>query len=344
MVLEGPDNSYNSAMASRTAPFRIFPILILAIAMAGTAQEPRLEMFQYTLPLHMARATPVAGPEAAPANPARLSEADHWYSQIGRASAGEVIMRHTSAGVALPGGLSMGLAGLGVAGTVTGSLAAFLEQRAAIQGSYRVPGMAPGAAFFLGYALAWHKVNAWSRYKESAITHDLGLVWRPASIGRGWGADLGITLRDLIPMDADIPDTTGYAKRYRLYGPKADILARLWSPSGLFSGWVSVLTGPRIHWDEYYGSAQSPGAGAGGRDFELHFHRYGVSLRPVKALALRIEHIGFGVWQAGATVGAGSLLKWRMEADLALSKGEYMAYTRPSGSGYTLAWALRTGW
>lgn len=344
MVPEEPDNSYNSAMAGRTASFRILPILILALAKAGTAQERRLDLFRYTLPLHMARATPVAGPEAAPANPARLSEADHWYSEVGRASAGEVSMTHTSAGVALPGGLSLGLAGLGVAGSAAGTNAVFLEQRAAMQGSYRFPGLASGAALFLGYALAWHSVNGWSRYKESAWNHDLGLVWRPAPIGAGWRPDLGLTLRDLIPMDADIPDSNGYTDRFRLYRPNADLLVRLASPSGLVSGWVSVLAGLGTDWDEYYGPSRSTGAGMGGPNFDLHFHRYGVSLRPLKSLALRIEHIGFGVWQAAATVGAGSLLRWRLEGDLSLSKGEFMAYTRPSGSGYTLAWALRTGW
>jgi hypothetical protein len=109
-----------------------------------------------------------------------------------------------------------------------------------------VPGLAPGAALFLGYALAWHNVNGWYRYKATAITHDMGLVWRPAPLGRGWLIDLGLTLRDPVPMDAEIPDSNGYTDRYRLYGPKADMLARLSLPSGLYSGWVSVVAGTRV--------------------------------------------------------------------------------------------------
>jgi hypothetical protein len=331
-------------MSNRRALFPLLSILNLASPSQGAAQCCRLDRFQYTLPLHMARALPVAGPEAAPANPARLAEAEHWYSQFGTATAGNVSMTHTGAGMALPGGLSLGLAGLGVAGSAAGTNAKFLEQRAALQAAFKVPGMAPGAALYLGYALAWHGVNAWSIYKETAFTHDLGLVWRPAPLGRGWRADLGLALRDLVPMDAEIPDSVGGYHRYRLYGPKADAIASLASPSGLFSGWISGVAGPRFDWKEHYGPYQSTGSGMGSEDFEMHFHRYGVSFRPAKALAIRFEHIGFSVWQAGATLGAVSLLRWRLEADAAISKGDYYAYTRPSGSGYTFAWALRSGW
>lgn len=328
----------------RRSPFRHL-IVAACIPAAGFALDlDSIDLFQYTLPLHMARALPVSGPEAAPANPARLSEADHWYARLGGAGAGRVSHSHTSAGVTFPAGFSVGLAGLAVTGRARGTNAVFLEQRAALQAAWMATGTAAGPGLSFGYALAWHGVNAWNIYKASAFTHDLGLVWRPSPIGPGWKPELGLTLRDLDPMDADIPDSNDVFRRYRLYGPTSDALIRISSPGGFVSGWISMVAGPRIPISEYYGPIQSTGSGIGGKDFEAHFHRYGIALRPAGFLAFRIENPGYSLWQAGATVGAGPLLRWRLEADAAVSKGSYYAYTRPGGSGTTFAWTVMGGW
>ncbi len=300
-------------------------------------------LFQYTLPMHMARALPVSGPEAAPLNPARLAQAPHWYSEIGRSAAGHVAAFHTGVGATVGYGIRVGMSGFSVSGTPAGTNAVFLEQRDAVQAAWELPRKATGPGFSLGYALIWHSVNAFGAYKASGVTHDLGLTWRTATRESEWGFDLGLALRDLDPIVARIPEGNGNGRRYQLYGPNAEATSHIESPGGVFSAWGSLLAESGVG-PSRYGPFEFSGSGVGGSDFQLCFDRYGIGVRPLKVLSLRVENLGYDVWQTGATLGAGGLIPFRLEADAALSHGYYYAYTRPSGTGWTLALALRSGW
>ena len=303
-----------------------------------------IPLFRYTLPLHYARSLPVAGPEAAPVNPARLLDAPHWFSQIGTSGGGRVSVTQTSLGIAYPGRAAIGMTLFALNGSATGTNAVFHEQRGALQAAAGMPLGTKGGRIAIGYAYVERMVDAWNIYRASASTHDLGLVWQAAPMANGWKTDLGLALKDLDPIDGDIPDTLGLAHRYRLYRPNADLALRLVTPTGSGAAWITFVAESRKATYDKYGPVLHPGPGIGGPGFDASIHRYGGSFRLWRALTLRLENLGFDVWQTGATLDAGRWLPWRLEADAALSRGYYFAYARPLESGWTGAWTLRGGW
>jgi hypothetical protein len=326
-------------------------LLLATLARSVSAQAgpygDSLSLFRYTQPVRMTLLLPVDGPAASVLNPARLADGEKLYAQIGTRKSGDSRGLDLSLGGGFFQRFYLGAFASGASGTFSGTNAVILDNRFGIQAAYRWSLDAEGRGHLsIGLTGAFRQVNMMGRFKSIGYTPDMGIVLVPSSYPGGWKLEFGWAVRDLLGFDATAPrpvsdyrDPDQY--RHVDFAPwlsTASVIAS--SPAGRWSLFSEAAAG--AIYEPAYRDKELSGLDAG--MMRLYLPRIGARYRPVEPLSITLERVWSRYWAASASVGTGSWLPVRLEADLRSAYGPYLQYLYPDRTGWSLGWNLRLVW
>jgi hypothetical protein len=317
---------------------------IAALPAVGQGGLDSISSFRYLEPVRMSLVLPMDGPSASLLNPARLASAERGYADFGTWGGGDAHAGALSAGIGFARRFYLGLFASVSGGTFENTNATIVNNRFGGQFAYRQPLDAEGrGSFAIGIGEANRFVNSLGAFKSFGYTLDLGASWVPSAYPGGWRLEFGWSARDLLPFSQTVEDPfrrplrsthVDFAPWMTLAGLSAESPARQWTFFG------EAAAGARYE-PAFY---DRPLPGWSTSAVRWYLPRVGARFRPAPFASLTLERLWSRYWAAGATLGTGTWLPVRCEADLRMADGPFLQYQMPDEAGWSMAWNLRILW